>query len=98
MNAIENLGGPKMARAQIIRVKIEEGRTGLFYATSPDLRGLLVAEPDMASLYDAIPQAISDLFEVQGTKVIVAAAERDGEALRPWIAMPAEVAQLALAG
>ena len=32
-------------KARIVRVKIEEGKTGLFYATSPDLKGMLVAEP-----------------------------------------------------
>jgi hypothetical protein len=25
-------------RAQIVRIKIEEGKAGLFYATSPDLK------------------------------------------------------------
>ena len=34
-----------LTTAKVVRVKVEEGKTGLFYATSPDLKGLLVAEP-----------------------------------------------------
>ena len=55
-------------RARIVRVKIEEGRTGLFYATSPDLKGLLVAEPTMDALEAAVPQAIADLYAVAGVQ------------------------------
>lgn len=32
-------------RAQVVRVKIEEGKAGLFYATSADLKRMFVAEP-----------------------------------------------------
>jgi hypothetical protein len=34
-----------LTKARVLRVKVEEGQTALFYATSPDLKGLLVAEP-----------------------------------------------------
>ena len=50
-----------LTRADIVRVKIEQGKAGLFYATSPDLRGLLVGRPDLEALFEAVPQAITDL-------------------------------------
>ena len=46
-----------LTKATVVRVKVEEGKTGLFYATSPDLRGLLVAEPTIDELEKAIPQS-----------------------------------------
>jgi hypothetical protein len=53
-------------RAKIVRVKVEEGKAGLFYATSPDLRGLLVAEPNIDDLDVAISRAITDLYAATG--------------------------------
>lgn len=49
-----------------IRIHIERGKTEpwlLFYATSPDIKGLLVAEPTRAALYAAVPKAIAALRE-----------------------------------
>jgi hypothetical protein len=66
-------------RTRIFRVKIEEGTAGLFYATSPDVRGLLVAKPDLESLEEAIPTAIR--------------AGDNIDDFQPWVAMPAEIAQ-----
>jgi hypothetical protein len=76
-------------RAEIIRVKIEEGKTGLFYATSPDLRGLLVAKPTVDDLFEAVPQAIADLYAAKGVKVVVTSA-KDTSDFYPWVAIPAE--------
>ena len=44
-----------------IRVEVKEGKTGLFYATSPDLRGLLVTGRSADELERNIPEAIGDL-------------------------------------
>jgi hypothetical protein len=44
-----------------IRIHRERGKAGLFYATSPDLKGLLVAEKTAEDLEKAIPRAIKDL-------------------------------------
>ena len=82
--------------ARIVRVRTEEGRTGLFYATSPDLQGLLVAEPTLDALEDAIPLAIADLFLAQGRRVVVTKVEDGGDDLRPWVAVPAAVAAQAM--
>jgi hypothetical protein len=62
-------------KARMVRVRREEGKTGLFYATSPDLKGLLVAEPTLDALELAIPKAISDLYAAQGTVVVVTRVE-----------------------
>jgi hypothetical protein len=79
-------------RAQIIRIKIEEGRTGLFFATSPDLQGLLVAERTIDELDEAIPEAIAELYAASGVKVVVTKAKDDSEFI-PWVAIPAHVAR-----
>ena len=61
-----------LTKATVVRVKVEEGKTGLFYATSPDLRGLLVAEPTIDELEKAIPQVIGDMFAADsGSSVAV---------------------------
>ena len=82
----------KTERADIIRVKVEEGKAGLFYATSPDLRGLLVAEPDLDALFEAIPREITNLYAAKGMKVVVTGA-KDASEYYPWVAIPSEVAR-----
>jgi hypothetical protein len=88
-------------RARLVFLRIEEGKTGLYYATSPNVPGLLVAEPTLESLKTAIPSAIAALFAAQGLIVIVSEVEpyeADDHLARPWIAMPAEIARAALQG
>jgi hypothetical protein len=81
-------------RAQIVRVKIEEGKAGLFYATSPDLKGLLVAEPTIDALDEAIPQAIAELYEAMcGAKVVVTKGKNNDPEFYPWVAIPAHIAR-----
>lgn len=88
-------GMKEMHSAKRVRVRIEEGREGLFYATSPDLRGLLVAGKTLDELNDRVPEAISMLFEAQGYKVVVSPLENGEEEnrdLHPWVAFPAAIA------
>jgi hypothetical protein len=80
-------------KARIVRVKIEEGKTGLFYATSPDLKGMLVAEPTLDALEVAIPAGIADLYAACGVKVVVTKAQDLDPDFYPWVAIPAEQAQ-----
>jgi hypothetical protein len=84
-------------RAKIIRVKVEEGKAGLFYATSPDLRGLLVAEPNIDDLDVAISNAITDLYAASGETVVVTKAQDDDPEFFPWVAIPAEAAEKVIA-
>lgn len=81
-------------RAQIIRVRVEEGKTGLFFATSPDLKGLLVAEPTIDELEATIPQAIAELWDATyGDKVVVTKAKDNDPQFYPWVALPLAVAR-----
>jgi len=48
----------EMTKPQII---VEEGRAGLFYATSPDVPGLLVAEKTREACEAGVPKALADL-------------------------------------
>jgi hypothetical protein len=79
-------------RSEIIRVKIERGKAGLFYATSPDLKGLVVGRPDVDALFEAVPQAITELYAAMGVDVVVTIAKNDDPDFYPWVAIPAEVA------
>lgn len=85
--------GTMSERATIVRVKIEQGKAGLFYATSPDLRGLLVGRPDLEALFEAIPQAIADLYAARGIEVVVTIAKDDDPEFFPWVAIPTAVAR-----
>lgn len=84
-------------KAKIVRVKIEEGRAGLFYATSPDLKGLLVAEPTIDGLENEIPRAITALYAACDVDVVVTKAQDGDDDLTPWVAVPVLVAEKALA-
>jgi hypothetical protein len=46
-----------------LTINIECGKNGLYYATSPDLRGLLVAKPTLAEVFADLPRAIAELQE-----------------------------------
>jgi hypothetical protein len=83
-------------KAKVFRIRIEEGKTGLFYATSPDLRGLLVAEPTIDALEESIPKVIEDMYAASGVKVVVTKASDNSPDYYPWIAIPAEQARAAL--
>ena len=83
-------------KARVVRVKREEGKTGLFYATSPDLRGLLVAEPTLDALERAIPQVIVDLYAAVGVAIVVTRLDEDVDSHKSWVAVRAEVGQQAL--
>lgn len=84
-------------KPKIVRVKIEKDSTGLFFATSPDLKGLLVAVQNKQDLDTGIQSAITDLYAACGVKVFVTLAEDGaGEGYAPWIAFPSSVAEAAL--
>ena len=76
--------------ADIIRVRIEEGAAGLFYATSPDLKGLLAAAPGIDELEGEISNAVVGLYGVRGLEVVALQAERTDPDFHPWIAVPSK--------
>jgi hypothetical protein len=85
-------------KARIVRISCEKGKTGLFYATSPDLKGLLVAEATIDAIQKAIPTAIRDMYAALGVEVVVSPVdEPDHDDHRTWVALPSAIAREALA-
>jgi hypothetical protein len=83
-------------RAKIVRIRIEDDE-GLFVASSPDLKGLLVAARELDVLEREIPRMITELYAACGEEVVVSKADDSGDdACPPWIAFPAAVARQAL--
>lgn len=85
-----------MPKARIVRIRCEKGKAGLLYATSPDLRGLLVAEATTEALKQAIPKAIRDMYAASGVEVVVSPVEEPEDG-HTWVALPATIAREALA-
>jgi len=79
-----------MPKARIVRIRCEKGKTGLLYATSPDLRGLLVAEATAEALKQAIPKAIRDMYAATGVEVVVSPVEEPEDG-HTWVAIPAAI-------
>lgn len=77
-------------KAKIVKVVIDQGKAGLFYATSPNLKGLLVAEHTLEEARAVVPQAIADLFAACDTPVVVSELENEGGC--SWVAVPTSVA------
>ena len=84
-------------KARVVHVKCEKGVGGYFYASSPEIKGLLVVEPTLAELDKAIPQAITDLYAVSGHDVMVTYVDDPDDDLRSLVMVPAELAERTLA-
>ena len=82
-------------KAKTFRVRIED-RDGLFVATSPDLKGMLVVRDSEEDVKAAIPREVADLYAVCGVEVVVTELDDGDGELRPWVAVSAEVARRAL--
>jgi len=55
----------------LVRVRYDKGQTGLIYASSPDLKGLLVARRSFEELEIAVPRAITEMYAACGVDVVV---------------------------
>jgi hypothetical protein len=79
--------------AKVIHIKREIGDGNWFYATSPDLRGMLVAEATLAGLDKMIPQVITDLYAARGIEVYVVPLDEGADGNEgprgAWVAVPA---------
>jgi hypothetical protein len=80
-------------KPKIVRIKIERGDTGLMYATSPDLKGLFVADRTLEDVERAIPKTIAAIFAARGIRVIVTKGSSDVGSYIPWLAAPTEDAK-----
>lgn len=93
------MSGSSQYKAKLLHVQVKEGRTGLFFATSNELKGLLVAEPTLDALERAIPSAISDLYKASGLNVFVTkldakmSSEDTVKIGTPWVAFHADLAR-----
>lgn len=83
-------------KAKIIRVKIEEGEAGLWFARSPDMKGLLVAERTRDEAERVVPLAIREMYAACDIDVVVSRVEDGDDAFDPWVAFPAEIARKTL--
>jgi len=78
-----------MINATIIRIEIRDSVHGRFYATSPDMRGLITSEKMLDDLLDQTQVAIRDLLAAEGFQVRVFPAHKPGE--WAFVAVPVEM-------
>lgn len=73
--------------AKIIRIEYKQGASGLIFATSPDLKGVLGSERTMEELEQTISEAIIQLYAASGEKVgAVKVDDQDA-----WVAVPVDI-------
>lgn len=84
-----------MRKARIIDVVIERGGAGLYHATSPNLRGLLVSGETVEEVREAVPAVIEAIFDASGESVRAIEAVDDTNRSSPWVVLPR--AELAVA-
>jgi predicted RNase H-like HicB family nuclease len=82
---------------KIIRISIRQGESGLLFAESPDLKGLLVAGHSRAELDEEIPECIKAMLAALDMDVEVLPVESK-DADRPWAAVPVPLASNCLEG
>ena len=82
-------------QTKVVRVTLQSDPSGLIFAISPDLKGLLVAKHTVEEVLEEVPHSIAALYAACGERVIVEAVT--DSACPSWIAMPVAVAQNALA-
>jgi hypothetical protein len=87
---------PFTEMARVIRIKIMKGKTGLFYATSPDLRGLLIAQPTLDALKDEIPLAIAALYQASDMTMLIVRAKSNDTNFHMWVAMSEDFVRRAI--
>lgn len=80
-------------RAKLLRVKIERGRSGTYFATSPDVPGFEAVSKDLKDLEERlVPKYLADLYRAAGHPVVVTRLEEyDTEDVLSWVAVPLEV-------
>jgi hypothetical protein len=80
----------------IVSTKIEKDQRGVFVATSPELRGLLVVSKDRNALEEVlIPQAITDLYLACGVRMVVTRIAREERPADQWVATPLDAIRAA---
>lgn len=73
-------------RAKIIHVEISEGKAGLFYATSPEIRELYVGAKTRDGAIEAVPRVIEELFAARGEHVrVLNVDDAEAQIPMPWV-------------
>ena len=86
-------------KAKIVHIEVEQGTSGAYFATSPELKGLQVACMTLEEIQNEIPRAITEMYAAYGLEVIVAPVDNNGHHYdRCWVAVPTSAAKSALAG
>lgn len=74
--------------AKLVRVKVEKDGSA-YFATSTDLKGLMVVSHDPEDLEKMIPIYIADMYKAAGVTVIVKKLEdQRADGAEPWVALP----------
>jgi hypothetical protein len=85
---------PASKTAKPFSVHIEE-KSGLFFGTSPEIKGLFIAKHSIQEVKDAVPSTVQDLFAACNVHVVVSKLE-DADRDASWVTIPAEVARKGL--
>jgi hypothetical protein len=80
----------------LIPTKVVKDERGVFVATSPVLKGLIVVSKNKKELEETlIPQAIADLYLACGVHMIVTRIGADKKPDDQWVATPVEAIKAA---
>ena len=83
----------KRSGTRIIRVHYERGRSGVLFASSQDIDGLVVSAPTEAELDALVPEAITQLYAACHVRVIVTRVEEEPQDdITRWATLPADLA------
>jgi hypothetical protein len=85
---------PASMIAKTFNVRIEE-KSGLFFGTSPEIKGLFIAKRSAQEVEDAVSSTVQDLFAACNVHVIVSKLE-DADRDASWVTIPAEIARKGL--
>ena len=91
-----------MTNAIVIRLVIKKSPSGLYMATSEDLPRFLMADRDLGFIKANAPAAIKEMLEIIYKAPVQMIDGQLGQEAEPddtpvWVAIPAHVAQAALA-
>lgn len=53
-----------------IKIEMKEGKAGLVYGTSPDLKGLFIAKRDRTQVLKNVPRVIAALYHASGVETV----------------------------
>jgi hypothetical protein len=79
------------AKVRIINIMVRQGPSGMLFATSDDLKGLMVGARTREDLMIEIPACIKLLMAEQGLAVDVYPVDGSDADVPPWAAIPAHM-------